>query len=270
MTTPSENPADAIENIAADAQPSKAAALPVQFVGDEPDETAARLSDARRFDAWFAKEHLEKRLFSSDAHVARAAWEAAIAAARHPPAGFAQVPLHLTQAMNDVIAEEGWQWEDLLAAAGSITLEQYDEIAACNNATRDVLAERERQVAKWGNKHDDEHGHDTLANGAVDFLLPGQSPIEGCSWAFKSKTTDRDPRRLQMVKGAALALAAIEAYDRAEPVGTPGVECPDGGKCHHSCTAVCWRKDSGCVPLSISGLDDNWRRPKAPTGGSGS
>jgi hypothetical protein len=42
--------------------------------------------------------------------------------------------------------------------------------------------------------------------------------------------------------------------------------CPDTGKCHHGCGVAdplgiavpCWRKSSGCVPLSISGLNDQW------------
>ena len=33
--------------------------------------------------------------------------------------------------------------------------------------------------------------------------------------------------------------------------------CKDGGKCHHSCTDGCFR-EKYCVPLSGSGLDDNW------------
>jgi hypothetical protein len=46
------------------------------------------------------------------------------------PSGYALVPLRMTQAMVDVIAEEGWQWEDLLAVAEAITEEQYDAIGA--------------------------------------------------------------------------------------------------------------------------------------------
>ena len=55
-----------------------------------------------------------------------------IAAARQAsvPAGFALVPLRLTPAMNRVLDDEGWQWEDLLAVAGAIAEDQYDEIAA--------------------------------------------------------------------------------------------------------------------------------------------
>lgn len=48
----------------------------------------------------------------------------------------------------------------------------------------------------------------------------------------------------------------------SKPAG-PGVSCPDGGKCHHGCDTPCWRRDEGgCVPLTISGLDDNWEIPK--------
>jgi hypothetical protein len=81
-------------------------------------------------------------------------------------------------------------------------------------AAADVLAERERQRQKWGDQHDDEHTNDLLAYGAVDYLLPGQAPMPS-SWAYKSKVTDREPRRDQLVKGAALALAAVEQWDRA-------------------------------------------------------
>lgn len=44
--------------------------------------------------------------------------------------------------------------------------------------------------------------------------------------------------------------------------------CPDGGKCHHDCeqAAPCFRSKS-CVPLSGSGLRDDWSLPTsaAPT-----
>ena len=37
-------------------------------------------------------------------------------------------------------------------------------------------------------------------------------------------------------------------------------ECRDGGTCHHKCwpQEACFREQY-CVPLSISGLDDNWQ-----------
>lgn len=96
------------------------------------------------------------------------------------------------------------------------------------DAARDVLAERARQIEIWGNDHDDEHGYDRLANGAADYLLPGQCPMKG-AWSYDSKVTDRDPRRVQMVKGAALALSAIEAWDRAAILSTGSAD-QKGGK----------------------------------------
>lgn len=47
-------------------------------------------------------------------------------AAKH---GRALVPLRPNRAMTQAMDEDGWQWEDLLAAAESITEEQYDEIS---------------------------------------------------------------------------------------------------------------------------------------------
>ena len=40
-----------------------------------------------------------------------------------------------------------------------------------------------------------------------------------------------------------------------------GIRCADGGSCHHMCRAVCSRR-TGCVPLTGSGLNDDWSEPK--------
>lgn len=44
--------------------------------------------------------------------------------------------------------------------------------------------------------------------------------------------------------------------------------CIDGGECHHGCEPhpdkPCWRKTGGCVPLSGSGLADDWTVPARP------
>lgn len=80
-------------------------------------------------------------------------------------------------------------------------------------AASDVLSERERQRQKWGDAHDDQHTNDELAYGAVSYLLPGQQPMPA-DWGYKCKVTDRQPRREQLLRGAALALAALEQFDR--------------------------------------------------------
>lgn len=50
------------------------------------------------------------------------------------PPGYALVPLRLTPAMLDILDQDDWQWEDVLAAAEAITEEQYNEIAASPSA----------------------------------------------------------------------------------------------------------------------------------------
>ncbi|MBN3848682.1 hypothetical protein G3N58_17895 [Paraburkholderia sp. Ac-20342] len=54
------------------------------------------------------------------------------------PDGFALVPLVLNREMNEVLSDEGWQWEDLLAAAEAITPEQYNQIASAPQAAANV------------------------------------------------------------------------------------------------------------------------------------
>lgn len=39
-----------------------------------------------------------------------------------------------------------------------------------------------------------------------------------------------------------------------------GERCADGGTCHHCCTAECFRR-ACCVPLTASGLNDDWSAP---------
>lgn len=46
-----------------------------------------------------------------------------------------------------------------------------------------------------------------------------------------------------------------------------GERCKDGGKCHHECKEVCFRRDGNhCVPLTGSRLNDDWSEPAAPVG----
>ena len=56
------------------------------------------------------------------------------------PPGFTLVPLRLTRAMDEAISEEGWQWEDLLAAARAVTEEQY-EASAQDRLSQDEVRE---------------------------------------------------------------------------------------------------------------------------------
>jgi hypothetical protein len=48
------------------------------------------------------------------------------------PSGYAIVPHRLTKAMDRVLSEDDWQWEDLLAAANAITEEEYQAISTAS------------------------------------------------------------------------------------------------------------------------------------------
>ncbi len=63
------------------------------------------------------------------------------------PKGFALVPLRLTKEMDEVLAEEGWQWEDFLAAAGSITEAEYEEIATSSTPAPALSGVTDAEVA---------------------------------------------------------------------------------------------------------------------------
>jgi hypothetical protein len=95
-------------------------------------------------------------------------------------------------------------------------------MAAVPSAQQDVLAERRRQIEAEGydEAHDAGHPASELAAAAGCYLLfadawpregdpPPQWPWEDAAW--KPRNWRRD-----FVRGAALAIAAIEAGDRAE------------------------------------------------------
>lgn len=39
-----------------------------------------------------------------------------------------------------------------------------------------------------------------------------------------------------------------------------GQRCMDGGKCHHRCKLLCFRREC-CEPLTASGLLNDWKTP---------
>jgi hypothetical protein len=78
-------------------------------------------------------------------------------------------------------------------------------------AVRDVIAERERQITEegWTAKHDDTHEEENLAEAASCYA------IGSCQyWPWRHSWWKPSTRRRDMVKAAALLLAAIEQYDR--------------------------------------------------------
>lgn len=71
-------------------------------------------------------------------------------AAAHPvtPAGFALVPIRATRAMEDVFAEEGWEWANVLAAAEAVTLEQYEDALSTTPPDTQAVLHRALEVLK--------------------------------------------------------------------------------------------------------------------------
>lgn len=63
------------------------------------------------------------------------------------PPGFALVPVRPTRAMDDVLNEEGWQWDDLLAAAEAIE-EQHPDDAAVDTLAALMKAKLAKQRAR--------------------------------------------------------------------------------------------------------------------------
>ena len=78
-------------------------------------------------------------------------------------------------------------------------------------AETDVLAERAKQHAKWGNDHDDKHDPGDLAKAATH-LTTGEWCFE--SWP-KELRKKHPATRDRLVIAAALLLAEIERLDRA-------------------------------------------------------
>ncbi|TRL39848.1 hypothetical protein [Rhizobium straminoryzae] len=105
-----------------------------------------------------------------------------------------------------------------------------DEIARRLNATEgqskaalDVLLERRRQVQdeKFSPDHDDRYQHGELERAAASYALykcQPQGPLWWFSavWAWPMKWFKSKSHRENLVRAAALLIAAIECIDRAE------------------------------------------------------
>lgn len=110
----------------------------------------------------------------------------------------------------DLMRRRGW---DYLLDVG---------VMVAQPVVRDVLTEREKQRAKWGDAHDDEHQGGELAD-AAGLLAFGGSPERASppAWAYAIQVKNRGNRRQRLVIAAALLLAEIERLDRATAKSTP-------------------------------------------------
>jgi hypothetical protein len=93
-------------------------------------------------------------------------------------------------------------------------------------AEQDVLAEREKQRAKWTVAHDDKHDDGAVAAAGAMLAWPDgywfydQSDADKCcipspGWAYDILKKHEHDRRQQLVIAAALLLAEIERLDRS-------------------------------------------------------
>ena len=73
---------------------------------------------------------------------------------------------------------------------------------------QEIREERARQDVKWGTAHDDEHFPADWA------ILVSRYAIESVFMPTADEEFDGPKHRKQMIQAAALAVAAIESYDR--------------------------------------------------------
>lgn len=139
-------------------------------------------------------------------------------------------------------AEHGGRDEDACAAAWAAMpaddralLERYACRVAevCTDeptqAVEDVLAEREKQRAKYGDAHDDHHDCGELAIVAASLADPesefdAPDKYHPDDWGYIIGAKHRDDRRKRLVIATALLIAEIERMDRANPPEAEGLD----------------------------------------------
>lgn len=92
------------------------------------------------------------------------------------------------------------------------------EEAVLTAAARDVLAERARQISVegWTPEHDDQYVRQELERAAICYIVIGPNRMSPDDWPFHPRYwRPAEPRR-ELVKAAALLIAAIERLDRAK------------------------------------------------------
>jgi len=97
-----------------------------------------------------------------------------------------------------------------------------------SKAISDVMAERDRQVNAEGftSEHDDQYSDGQLERAAASYALFDCRPIGrwfiNDIWAWSSKWWKPRTHRENLVRAAALLIAAIEKIDRAAAIEVPG------------------------------------------------
>jgi hypothetical protein len=101
---------------------------------------------------------------------------ALVARVQPTPPGFAVVPLIPNAAMNRVLAEDDWQWEDVLAAADAITEDQYELIAGAPARAEQVDVPDVDELSNFIRQIDGDNklGAGAMADKIVDWLRNAQ------------------------------------------------------------------------------------------------
>ncbi|WOX99948.1 hypothetical protein [Dickeya fangzhongdai] len=243
---PITSPDDATPVPPAASQPEVRATGGLLSDDERPADSSSAPDKCPGIPAWVFAENVDPRQCYA------AGWKARAAATANSPVipdGYVMVPIEPTEAM--MLHKSGCQhhawndpdcamrqtrrliWSHMLAAAP-----QSDQFRGVTKlvsaAVRDVIAERQRQVAAegWTPEHDDEHVAFEMSFAAATYVLHiaqsygGQpykhvAPSEIWPWDLKWLKFAPGPRR-SLVKAAALILAEIDRLDRAAPQSEGG------------------------------------------------
>ena len=130
-----------------------------------------------KFEQWFESEFpdadLSQRETLKGYNNLKFGWNAAISSLQgEAPKGFALVPIKPTREMERVFREEDWEWRDVLAAAESITEEEYYDTknSAAKIAELEAkLAEVEKDAIMW--RSVSFHIEEAIRNGMCNFEI---------------------------------------------------------------------------------------------------
>lgn len=93
-----------------------------------------------------------------------------------------------------------------------------------SQAALDVLAERRGQVERegWTSEHDDQHSVEELQKAGVAYASIGVCALPSIFWPWGRDWWKPKGLRQNLVRGAALLIAAIERLDRQQTANVGG------------------------------------------------
>lgn len=153
------------------------------------------------------------------------------------PPGFALVPLRLTRAMDEVLQDEGWQWEDLLAAANAITESDHQAISRAEPTDDEIRESFKAYGAACTDKHL-EAVREVIGNLPAAPASGGAAPVaegdneEDPSIGWEPLTEDAEERArfdqsldIYMNDPRAAIATALEIWAKTHKGGSYGAMC---------------------------------------------